>query len=881
MNWWTTWADSVRAVFRRRALDADIEDELSFHLEMHAAHNERAGMTRAAARRAARLRFGSTDRFAEECRDMRGVQWLDEMRQDARVAFRSLRGAPYFTVVVLLTLSLGIGATTAVFSVVYGILLRPLPYAVADRVLMVWENDRASGTVREAASVPDYFDFSERNRTFERLAGFTTVPLNLVGADGEPVRVSATLVTHTLPHVLAIKTAMGRFPTQQEDAPGAARVAVLSDRLWRTRFAAAPAVLNQTVRIDGQAYQIIGVLPPAIEFPDASNDIWLPLQHDATTTPRSRHQLSVVGRLKPGVSVEQAQADMTRIATALEEEYPRDNNDRGTFVEPIGDVILGPVRRALTVLFAAVGAVLLIGCANLANLMLARAASRRGEVTVRSVLGATRGRLTRQFLVETIILVGTGLALSLFVARNLLSALVAMAPSSLPRLSSVQLDGAALAFAGLAAVLITAVFSALPALDAQRVRLQESLTSAGTRVIGGRLQLRLRSTLVVAQIALSVLLVTTAGLLIRSFWLIQQVDPGFVTDQVLRASFRLPAARYPQSYEVYPNWPEVQNFFTEVQQRVRAMPGVRAVGLASNHPLSRGFTNGFVIVGREAESVNQAEISTRMVSAGYFAAVGLPLRQGRLLQESDRAGTPPVLVINEAAVRRYFPDVNPIGNRIRFWGAAREIVGVVGDEHMYGVTEAVPPAVYSPLAQTPIATTDILLRSEGDPAEQIRALRAAVAGIDRELALFQIESMRTTLDDTIAPQRFTAALLGLFAGTALLLALVGIHGLISYAVSQRGREAGIRAALGATPREIVGLMVREGGRLALIGAGLGVLVALFVGRTLQTLLYEIQPTDSLTFVAVTGIIVLTTGTAIYLPARRLARINPASALRSE
>ncbi|MGH7472103.1 MAG: ABC transporter permease, partial [Longimicrobiales bacterium] len=718
-------------------------------------------------------------------------------------------------------------------------------------------------------------------RTFDRLAGYVTVPLNLLGDDGEPVRVSATLVTHALPNVLGIKTALGRFPTEMEDRPGGARVALLSDRLWHTHFAAAPTVLNQSVRIDGLVYQIIGVLPPAVEFPDATNDLWLSLQHDATTSPRSRHQLNVVGRLKPGVTVEQAQADMTRVAAALEQEYPNDNNDRGSFVEPLADVILGPVRRALTVLFAAVGAVLLIGCANLANLMLARSASRRGEVTVRAVLGATRARLTRQFLVETAILVGSGLALSLLVARNLLSALLAMAPSSLPRLSSVQLDGVALGFAGLAAVLITAVFSALPALAAQRVRLQESLTSAGTRVIGGRLQLRLRSSLVVAQIALSVLLVTSAGLLIRSFWLIQQVDPGFVTDQVLRASFRLPAGRYPQSYNVYPNWPEVQNFFTEVQQRAGALPGVRAVGLAANHPLSRGFTNSFVIVGRETESVTQAEISTRMVSAGYFAAVGLPLRQGRLLQESDRADAPPVLVINEAAVRRYFPNVNPIGNRIRFWGAAREIVGVVGDEHIFGVTEAAPPAVYSPLTQTPIASTDILLRTAGDPTTQIRALRAVVAAIDGELALFQIESMRTTLDDSIAPQRFTAALLGLFAATALLLALVGIHGLISYAVAQRGREAGIRAALGASPGEIVRLMVNEGFRLALVGGVLGVVAALLSGRALQSLLYDIQPTDGLTLVAVIGLIALTTGTAIYLPARRLARVSPSSALRSE
>lgn len=881
MNAWQRWLESLRAVLRRRALDRDIEDEMSFHLDMQAAQNERAGLPPAAALRAARVSFGSRDRFAEEMRDTRGVRWLDELTQNTRVAVRGLRKSPSFTLVVLVTLALGIGATTAVFSVVYGILLRPLPYRAADRVVMVWENDRASGTVREAASVPDYFDFSERNRTFAGLAGFAQQPYNLMGADGEPVRVTATLITHTLPIVLGIRTALGRFPTEQEDRPGGARVALLSDRLWRTRFAASSSVLNQMIRMDGQAYQVIGVLPPAVEFPDATADLWLALQVDATTFPRSRHGLNVVGRLKPGATVDQAQADMTRVAAALEQEYPSDNRDRGTFVEPLSDVILGPVRRALTVLFAAVGAVLLIGCANLANLMLARAAVRRREVTVRSVLGATTGRLTRQFLVETTVLVGTGLVFGLLVARSMLSALLALAPSALPRLSSVQLDTAALGFACGAAALITALFSALPALDARRVRLQEALTSAGTRVIGGRAHARFRSTLVVAQIALSVLLVSAAGLLIRSFWLIQQVEPGFVTDQVLRASFRLPAERYPQSYNVYPNWNEVQSFYAEAQQRIASLPGVRSVALAAQHPLGRGFTNSFVIVGREGEAANQAEIPTRPVTPGYFTTVGLSLRQGRLLQESDRVGTPNVVVINEATARKYFPNASPLGQRIRFWGAAREIVGVVSNERFYGLTEDAPPAVYPPLAQAPIGTAHILLRSAGDPATQISALRGAVAAIDPALALFEVEPLRTTLDASIAPQRFTATLLGLFAGTALLLALVGIHGLIGYAVAQRSREAGIRAALGASPREVVGLMVSEGGRLALFGCAAGLVAALISGRLLQSLLYQIQSTDAVTLGGVLGIIAITTGLAIYLPARRLALVSPASALRSE
>jgi predicted permease len=878
---WKNWLDSLRAVFRRGALNHDIDDELRFHLEMQAAQLAQRGVSADEARRRAMVAFGGVERYAEECRDTRGVRWLDETRQDLRVAIRSLRGAPSFTLVVLATLALGVGATTAVFSVVYGILLRPLPYAASDRVVMVWENDRVSRTEREAASVPDYFDFIERNRSFEHLAGFTQQQFNLAGEAGEPVRVSGALVTHGLPQVLGVAAARGRFPTAEEDRPGGARVAVLSDRLWRTQFGASPATVGSMIRLDDQAYQVVGVLPADVEFPSATTDIWLALQFDRTTTPRSLHQLNVIARLRDGVSTDAAQRDMTRIASELENEFHAENVGRGVSIEPIADVILGPVRRALFVLFGAVGVVLLIGCANLANLMLARGANRGREVSVRSVLGATSFRLIRQFLVEIVLLVGAGLALAWVVARWLLSILLAIAPNTLPRLSSVRLDLVALLFAVGAGALIAALFGVLPALDARRVRLQDALKTAGTRVIGGRAQVRFRSALVVTQIGLSVLLVTSAGLLLRSFWALQQVDPGFTSDQVLRASFRLPVARYPQSYQNYPNWNEVHRFYTEAIERVAALPGVRVSSMAAHHPLGRGFTNSFLVEGREAEAANWAEIPVRPVTHGYFGTVGVPLKRGRLFAESDRADAPPVAVINDVAARKYFPADDPIGKRIRFWGTSREIVGIVGNERFYGLTEEPPPAVYTPLTQTPMGTAHIILRASVPPDELTGALRSAIAQVDPGIALFDVEPLQTTVESSVAPQRFTATLLTIFAVVALLLALVGIHGLISYAVAQRSREAGIRAALGASPGQVVGLMVREGGRLAVLGSAIGVLGALLSTHLLQSLLFGVGANDPATFAGVLFLTCLTVGSAIYLPARRLARVSPASALRAE
>ena len=876
-----TWIKHTLAgLLRRGKVDREIRDELAFHIEMETAERVREGLTPEEARRRTMIQFGSVERFREECRDTRGTLWFDELIQDLRVGVRALRGAPGFTMVVLLTLAIGVGATTAVFSVVYGVLLRPLPYAASDRIDMVWEFDRVSGTEREAASVPDYFDFVARSKSFDALAAFRTQEFNLVGSDGEPTRVSAAVVTHGLPAVLGIKPAAGRFINDVEDRPAGARVAVISQRLWRSHYSGDQAVVGQLIQLDGNSYQVIGVLPDEVEFPYATTDLWLPLQVDATTLPRSLHQITVIGRRKAGVPFEAAQNEMTKIAADLEGQFT-ENHGRGVKLEPIEDVIVGPVRKALTVLFGAVGAVLLIGCANLANLMLARAIARRREVAVRSVLGATVARLSRQFMVETAVVVLAGGVLAVLVARLLLSLLLAMAPSSLPRVSAIAIDGGALTFALIVSVVIALFFGSLPAWAARGVRIQETLKSATGRASAGAAQARFRAALVIAQIALSVVLVVGAGLLMRSFWLLQNVNPGFATENVLRASYRLPAARYPQDYSNHPNWVEVQRFNHETLEVLRTTPGVLSAANAAQHPLDPGFTNSFVIIGREAEAANQAEMPTRAVSADYFRTVGVPLLRGRFYTASDHAEAPMVLIINEAAARKYFPNSNPVGARIRFWGRDREIIGVVGNEHFNGLAADAAPAMYPHLMQAPFGFGNLLIRTAGSPEEMVARLRERVAQVDPAIALFDIEPLDSTLRASIAPQRFTATLLICFALVALVLALVGTNGLIAYTVTQRSREAGIRAALGATPGSVVALIVKSGARLALIGLIVGIIGAGLLTRFARTMLFGITALDPLTYVSVTLLIAVTVGCAIYAPARKLARVDPVSTLRAE
>ncbi|MET0396784.1 MAG: ABC transporter permease [Longimicrobiaceae bacterium] len=807
---------------------------------------------------------------------------METLLQDLRFAFRSLLRSPGFTAAVILTLALGIGATTAIFGILDAVLFRPLPYADADRLAMVWEHDRFSGTEREPASVPDYYDFRERSRAFAELAAFQERQASLAGSDGEARQLSLGAAGHQLFPLLGVRPLLGRVFGAAEDREGAAPVVVLGEGLWRDQFGGSAEVLGSTVRLDGIPHTVVGVVPATLDVPREDTDAWVPLALGPASSPRSLHNVTVVGRMKPGVTARAAQREMTALAARLEAENPGENHGRGVTVEPLHEALFGTVRTPLLLLLGASALVLLVACVNVANLLLVRGAGRTREVAIRAALGATRRRLARQLLVESLLLALLGGAAGVAIAAWGTELLVGLAPAGVPRLEGVGMDGRALAVGLLVALATGCLFGLVPVLQARRVDPQ-----AGLRADGGRGAsaapgaARARRGLVAVEVALSVVLVVGAGLLVHSLWRLQRVDPGFRTENVLRASFVLPASRYPQSYDVYPRWSEVTAFQRELLERARALPGVRSAALASHHPLAPGFTNSFVIEGREDEAADQAEIPLRAVSPEYFATVGVPLLRGRLLSPRDDADAPAVLLVNEAAARRFFPGADPVGKRIAFWGTSREIVGVVGNERFHGVAADAPPAAYPPLAQTPMGTATLLLRAAGDPAALVPALRAAVRGLDPEVALYEMETLDRTLSRSISQPRFTTALLGTFAALALLLAVIGVYGVLSYAVAQRTREIGIRVALGARRGEIVRLVVGQGMAPVLAGLALGLAAAFAGARVLSGILFEVAPTDPLAFTAVVPVLGAASLLAAWLPARRAASVDPMTALRTD
>ena len=880
LSWFTR---RVRALVRRRAVELEMNDELRFHLDAMVAARVREGLRPDDARREAMLHFGGMEQVKERYRDARGVRHLDELGQDIRYGLRALRKAPGFTLVVLLTLTLGIGANTAVFSVVRGVLLRELPYGDASRLVMVWETDRNSGTDNEAASVPDYFDFLARSRSFDAIAGFAPNVANYIMPDGRPARVNIAEVTGAFLPTLGVSPVEGRSFVAAEDQRGGPRAVVVSERFVRTHMAVEGSPLGKVIRLDDSSFTIVGVVSSRMQFPTADTDLWVPFQLTPESGPRSRHFVNVVARMRPGVSAERAQREMGAVAAALEHENPNSNQARGVRIQPLEDALLGPVRQALVVLLGAVGLVLLIACVNVANLLLARLAARDREVAVRSALGATATRLAQQFVVEGLLLTMGASVLALMLAPTTLRVLVRLAPVSLPRLDEVRLDPVVLAVTLGVSVAVALAFGVLPALGARRWGLAQTLRVGQKGGASSRQHQPLRSALVTSEVALALVLVIGAALLMQSFWRLRRVDPGWRSTNLLRVQLQLPASRYPQSYSNFPaGWSRILDFERELVRRVTALPGVRNAALASNDPLALGFTNSFVIEGREAEAAaGQAELATRPVSAGYFATAGIPVLRGRGFEAGDDAKSPPVLLINDAAAKKYFANQSPVGRRLRFWGTWRTIIGVVGNERFAGLASEPPPAMYPPLSQTPMATVSLLVRTESEPSTLASAVNGVVWSLDRDIAPYGVTTMSDALDASVSQQRFMMQLLGLFAALALGLSLLGVYGVVSYGVAQRTHEIGVRMALGATRGEVVQYVLRQGARLSLVGAAVGVVVALGAVRLLSSQLYGVRPTDVPTFAgAVLGILAAAV-LGSWLPALRASRVHPVVALRAE
>jgi len=878
---WRHFTRGLHVLTSRRVADQDVADEVQFYLEQATLARIQRGASPDEALRAARLELGGATHVREEVRRYGWENVVSGVFADLRHAGRLLRASPGFTIVVVLTLGIAIGANSAIFSVVDGVLLRPLPYPEADRLLLVWEGDRFSGTTRENASVPDYYDLRAQSHSFADVAAFEEQPLTLTGEGSEPTRLIAGTVSRNLLGILGVSPRLGRGFTAAEDAPGGARVAMLGEQLWRTRFGGDRAVLGRVIQLNDEPYTIVGVLPAVVSFPSEHTDLWVPLQQGPTSMPRYNHVVKVLGRLRPDATLAAAQQEVGEISQRLEAAYP-ENKGRAMTVEPLPAALFGAVRPALLVLLGAVVLVLLVACANVANLLLARAMVRQREVALRTALGATAGRIARQFFTESLLLTIGAAAVGLLFSAIGLRLLLAMAPPDLPRASGIGINATVLGFTLAVAIVVSFGFGLLPTFSALKVDPQLALRDAGHAAPTRRNQRRLRDGLVVAELAVAVVLVVGASLLVRTFWTLRQVDPGFTAENVLRASLQLPPSRYPQSYDDYPHWTRVSSYYDQVSQRVGAIAGVRSVAFASAGPLEPGFTNSFIIEGREAEAARgQAEISTRLVSPGYFATVGLPLVRGRLLGDRDDSTAPAVAVINAAAARRYFADQDPVGHRLKFWGQWREIVGIVGDERFHGLTEAAPAAVYTPLRQTPTAAVTFLARTAGDPARLVGAVRREIWSVDGDIALFDIATMRATLGSSIARQRFTMFLLGAFAGIAIVLALLGVHGVVSYTAAQRTGEMGIRVALGATHGEIVRLVFGRGAALVLAGLALGVVASLAGSRLLAHLLFGVEGTDPATYAVMGLAIALVAFGASYLPARRAAAIDPTVALRAE
>ncbi|HEX5474755.1 MAG TPA: ABC transporter permease [Vicinamibacterales bacterium] len=808
---------------------------------------------------------------------------MDTLRQDLRYAIRRLFRAPGFSLIAIVTLALGIGANSAIFSVVNGVLLKPLPYPEPDRLVGVYHVSEGQRTVM---SGPNFIDVAHASRTLEGAAAIQTTHVILTG-QGEPVRLSVAAVSASLFDVLRVRPVLGRGFHADENTPGKTDVVVLAYGLWQERFGGDRAVLGRRIALDGVSKEIIGVMPAGFSYPD-DRSAWLPIayDHNFVSAQRSAWYLDVVARLKPGITERQAAAEVETIGRNLARAYPDDDGEIGMTTMPLREALVGDIRRAVLVLFGAVGFVLLIACANVANLLLARAAARESEMAVRTALGAARYRLLRQLLTEAVLLSLAGGALGLLLAVWGVDVLVGLQPQGIPRLQNVRVDGVVAVFTFAIAAVTGIVFGLIPAFQATRGAVSNTLKEAGRGALSSRGGARTRGALVVVEMALAVMLLAGAGLLIRSFVRLEAVDPGFATNRTLTFELTLPDARYAkEATRVL--------FFDELFSRLRALPGVQAADAVMGLPLTgMNFNISFAIAGRPpVPPAQQPSMEVRVASAGYFRTVGIPLRRGRLFTGDDRPGSPQVVVLTETAARQFFPREDPIGKTITLgWGrtterghrrAGGEIVGIVADVKDAGLNEANPPEIYLPLRQWPVDTMSVVVRTAVPPQSLTDAVRDSVHAVDPNLPVSNVRTLDDIVARSISQPRFYMLLLAIFAAVALVLAAIGIFGVLSYAVAQRTREIGIRMALGAQEGSVMGLVVRQAMLLAGAGIAGGILAALALSRALETLLFAVRPHDPATFAAVAALLAGVALVASYLPARRATRVDPIVALRAE
>ena len=807
-------------------------------------------------------------------RRSRPLMLLAHLLTDMRYGARQLRAAPGFTLVAILTLALGIGATSAIFSVINGVLLKPLPFKNPDGIVNVFELVPYYG--RFSVAPANFIDWRQQNRVFERIAAYNGGNDTLMGSEG-PERVPSASVSWDTFELLGVSPALGRGFRAEEDAPKKNDVIVLSYGTWQRRFGGDPGILGRTINVSGAPATIVGVMPAGFYFAGRRTEFWRPIGLNPTNPPRGAHFLGVVARLKTGVSLDQANADIKAIAERLAVQYPNNSRDESAETVRMHDQIVGPIRPMLLTLLAAVGVVVLIACANVANLLLVRASVRERELAIRAAMGAGRGRLVIQMLAESLLLALIGGAAGVLLAYLAITPIQTLSAGSIPRVADVSVDRSVLAFAFLVSLATGLLFGIAPAWQASRGGVGAALKDSSRSSTSARGH-RLRGTLLVAEVALSLVLLVGAALLLRSFARLTEVDPGFAAEQVLSFGVALPRTAYSDDQQCLA-------FFNRLLDRLAGMPGVRAAGMVQTAPIRGDYVLSVSIQGRPTERGREPSANYRAVSPGYFDALGIPLKRGRLFDARDNEPKARmVAVVDEAFASKHFPGEDPIGHGIDMGNGTDgfyEIVGVVGSVHHEGLDTAPRPTMYSPFVHDVFSGMTIMVRTTGDPVQFASSARQAVRDIDATLPAYALEPLSKAVSDSVAQRRFSMLLIGVFALVALFLAAVGLYGVVAYAVSQRTQEIGLRMAIGAQRGDVLRLVLGGGMKLAAIGVAIGIAGALALSRYLATMLFEVTRFDATSYTATAVVLLAVSALACYVPARRAMGVDPHTALRAE